>query len=100
MALTDAELIRSFSYEGMFLGGSGALLGAAIALTVALLLTMFPVQMPPPPGRSTGYPLMISLDLSMYLLTISGMILLSMLSSALIARRTLHQSVVDALAHT
>jgi ABC-type lipoprotein release transport system permease subunit len=43
---------------------------------------------------------MISLDLSMYLLTISGMILLSMLSSALIARRTLHQSVVDALAHT
>lgn len=100
MGTLPAELIRSFSYEGMFLGGSGALLGAAIALTVALLLTMFPVQMPPPPGRSTGYPLMISLDLSMYLLTISGMILLSMLSSALIARRTLHQSVVDALAHT
>ncbi|MBC3928656.1 ABC transporter permease [Undibacterium sp. CY21W] len=100
MGTLPAELIRSFSYEGMFLGGSGALLGAAIALTVALLLTVFPVQMPPPPGRSTGYPLMISLDLSMYLLTISGMILLSMLSSALIARRTLHQSVVDALAHT
>lgn len=100
MGTLPAELIRSFSYEGMFLGGSGALLGAAIALTVALLLTFFPVQMPPPPGRSTGYPLMISLDLSMYLLTISGMILLSMLSSALIARRTLHQSVVDALAHT
>lgn len=100
MGTLPAELIRSFSYEGMFLGGSGALLGAAIALTVALLLTFFPVQMPPPPGRSTGYPLMISLDLSMYVLTISGMILLSMLSSALIARRTLHQSVVDALAHT
>ena len=100
MGTLPAELIRSFSYEGMFLGGSGALLGAAMALAVALLLTMFPVQMPPPPGRSTGYPLMISLDLSMYVLTISGMILLSMLSSALIARRTLQQSVVDALSHT
>jgi putative ABC transport system permease protein len=41
MGTLPAELIRSFSYEGMFLGGSGALLGAAIALTVALLLTFF-----------------------------------------------------------
>ncbi|MBR7779238.1 ABC transporter permease [Undibacterium rugosum] len=100
MGTLPGELIRSFSYEGMFLGGSGALLGAAIAVGVALLLTVFPVQMPPPPGRSTGYPLLISLDLNMYLLTISGMIVLSMLSSALIARRTLNQPVVDALAHT
>ncbi|NDI87266.1 ABC transporter permease [Undibacterium crateris] len=100
MGTLPGELIRSFSYEGMFLGGSGALLGAAIAVAVALLLTVFPVQMPPPPGRSTGYPLLISLDLNMYVLTISGMIVLSMLSSALIARRTLNQPVVDALAHT
>ncbi len=100
MGTLPGELIRSFSYEGMFLGGSGALLGAAIAVAVALLLTVFPLQMPPPPGRSTGYPLLISLDLNMYVLTISGMIVLSMLSSALIARRTLNQPVVDALAHT
>ncbi len=100
MGTLPGELIRSFSYEGMFLGGSGALLGAAIAVAVALLLTVFPVQMPPPPGRSTGYPLLISLDLNMYVLTISCMIVLSMLSSALIARRTLNQPVVDALAHT
>lgn len=99
MGTLPGQLIRSFSFEGMFLGGSGALLGALLALTVALLLTLFPVQMPPPPGRSTGYPLMVSIDAGLYLGTILMMIILAMLSAAWIARRTLRQPIVVALAH-
>lgn len=94
------QLIRSFSYEGMLLGAAGAIAGAALALSVALLLTVFPVQMPPPPGHSTGYPLMVSIDAALYGGTITMMILLAMLSSAWIARRTLNQPIVAALAHT
>lgn len=100
MGTLPGQLIRSFSFEGMFLGGGGALAGALLALTVALLLTVFPVQMPPPPGRSTGYPLMVSIDASLYLGTILMMIFLSMLSAAWIARRTMRQPIVEALAHT
>jgi putative ABC transport system permease protein len=99
MGTLPGQLIRSFSFEGMFLGGSGALLGALLAVSVALLLTVFPVQMPPPPGRSTGYPLMVSIDAGLYLGTISMMIILSMLSAAWIARRTMRQAIVVALAH-
>ncbi|MFZ6749030.1 ABC transporter permease [Undibacterium sp. Ren11W] len=99
MGTLPGQLIRSFSFEGMLLGGSGALVGALLALTVALLLTLFPVQMPPPPGRSTGYPLMVSIDAGLYLGTILMMILLSMLSAAWIARHTMRQPIVVALAH-
>lgn len=99
MGTLPGQLIRSFSFEGMILGGTGAVAGAALAIIVALLLTIFPVEMPPPPGRSNGYPLLISIDAAMYAITVFMMIALSMLSSAFIARKTLRQPIVDALAH-
>jgi len=99
MGTLPGQLIRSFSFEGMILGGTGAIAGALLAITVALLLMVFPVEMPPPPGRSSGYPLLITIDAAMYAITVFMMIALSMLSSAFIARKTLHQPIVDALAH-
>ncbi len=99
MGTLPGQLIRSFSFEGMILGGTGAIVGALLAIAVALLLMVFPVEMPPPPGRSSGYPLLITIDAAMYAITVITMIALSMLSSAFIARKTLHQPIVDALAH-
>lgn len=99
MGTLPGQLIRSFSFEGMILGGTGAITGALLAIAIAVLLMIFPVQMPPPPGRSSGYPLLITIDAAMYAITVITMIALSMLSSAFIARKTLHQPIVDALAH-
>jgi len=93
------QLTRTFALEGMVMGGMGALLGAMVALSVSVALLIWPVQMPPPPGRSTGYPLQISLDIPLYLGTLTAMVLLTMLASALVARRTVRQPIVDALAH-
>jgi putative ABC transport system permease protein len=94
-----AQLTRTFALEGMVLGGMGAVLGAVLALSVSVALLIWPVQMPPPPGRSTGYPLQISLDVTLYLGTLAAMVLLTMLASALVARRTVRQPIVNALAH-
>lgn len=94
------QLIRSLALEGLLLGGVGALLGALLALGVALGLLLFPVQMPPPPGRSDGYPLLVATDPAMYALTLLAMLLLATLASALVARTTVRQPIVDALAHT
>jgi len=99
MGTLPSELIRSFTFEGMFLGAAGAVTGAIIAISISVLLMIFPVEMPPPPGRSTGYPLLITIDAAMYVVTLLGMIALSMLSSGMIARKTLQQPIVDALAH-
>jgi putative ABC transport system permease protein len=94
------QLLRTLSLEGMVLGGVGALVGAGIALAVSIFLYVVPVEMPPPPGRSVGYPLNITIDPVLYLATIATMVALTMLASAWVARRTVHMPVVDALAHT
>ena len=95
-----AQLLRTLSLEGMLLGGVGALAGAAVALSVSLLLYGVDVQMPPPPGRSVGYPLTITVDAGQYLATIFAMVLLTMAASNWVARRTVHMPITSALAHT
>ncbi len=95
-----SQLTRSFALEGLVLGGTGALLGAGVALAVTVALLVFPVDMPPPPGRSAGYPLQIALDATLYLGTLAAMLALATAASALVARRTVRQPIVAALAHT
>jgi putative ABC transport system permease protein len=99
MGTLPGQLTRALALEGMVLGGGGALLGAAIAIAVSVLLLVFPVEMPPAPGRSTGYPLQIALDAPMVGATLLAMVLLTMAASAWVARKTVHKPLVDALAH-
>jgi putative ABC transport system permease protein len=93
------QLVRSFALEGLVLGGVGALAGAVVALSVAFALLVFPVQMPPPPGRNTGYPLQVAMDPTLYGGTLLAMLALATVASALVARRTVNQPIVNALAH-
>lgn len=93
------QLVRSFALEGLVLGGVGALAGALVALSVAFALLVFPVQMPPPPGRNTGYPLQVAMDPTLYGGTLLAMLALATVASALVARRTVNQPIVNALAH-
>ncbi|CAN5119547.1 ABC transporter permease [soil metagenome] len=95
-----SQLLRTLALEGMVLGGVGALTGAAIALATSLLLYVVPVQMPPPPGSSRSYALNIEIDPVMYVTTVLAMVVLAMLASAWIARKTVHTPIVNALAHT
>lgn len=95
-----SQLLHTLSLEGMLLGGVGALAGAVISLGVSVFLLIVPVEMPPPPGRSVGYPLNITIDPMMYLITIAAMVALTMVTSAWVARKTVNMPVVDALAHT
>ena len=100
MGTFPRQLIQSFAFEGMFLGALGALGGTALAIVVSVALMIFPVDMPPPPGNTRGYPLLISLQFWMVISVIVGIVLLSSLSSGFVASRTMKQSVVTALAHT
>ncbi|MFZ1606370.1 MAG: hypothetical protein WAT63_03765, partial [Rhodoferax sp.] len=74
--------------------------GAALSLGLSLMLYVVPVNMPAPPGRSEGYPLTIAIDPTMYIATLATMVLLTMLASSWVARKTVNMAVVDALAHT
>ena len=100
LGTAPSQLLVALSLEGVVLGGAGAMCGALFAAGVSLLLYLVPVQMPPPPGRSTGYPLVVSIDAGLYLAVTAAMVVLAMAASAWIARRTVHRPLVAALAHT
>lgn len=95
-----AQLLQSLALEGMLLGGGGALLGALLSLGMSLLLYVVPIEMPPPPGNSKGYPLQVVIDPALYAYTLVAMLVLAMLASAWVARKTVAKPIVDALAHT
>ena len=99
MGTAPSLLTRLFAMEGLMLGAMGAVCGVVIALLVSLLLLEFPVQMPPPPGRSVGYPLQIAYDNYLYAITVLAMLVLAAVASALVARRTVRLPIVDALGH-
>lgn len=93
------QMQRVLALEGLLLGAAGAAIGVAVALAVSGALLVFPVEMPPPPGRSQGYPLQIEVDAGLYGAAVLAMLLLSTLASAWVARRTVRLPVVDALGH-
>lgn len=95
-----SQLLRTLALEGMVLGGVGAVVGALLAIGISLVLYVVPVQMPPPPGSSRGYPLNITVDPLVYAVMLAAMVAISMLASAWIARKTVNAPVVTALAHT
>ena len=95
-----SQLLRTLGLEGMVLGGVGALAGATLAIGVTVFLLVVPMEMPPPPGQTKGYPLIITFDAVMYLTTMLSMIGLTVLTSTWVARKTVNMPVVDALAHT
>lgn len=99
MGATPREVMRVFTLEGMLLGSGGALLGMALAGGLAFALLFLGVQMPPPPGRTGGYPLVVAVSPAMYLGAAAAVALLSALASLLVSRKAANQTVVEALAH-
>ncbi|MBK6616490.1 FtsX-like permease family protein [Ottowia sp.] len=95
-----SQLTLSLALEGMLLGTAGAVVGCILSVATSLLLYVFPIQMPPPPGRSTSYPLNISIDPTLYALAMLGMVVLATAASAVVARGTVNKSITEALAHT
>ncbi len=100
MGTLPSQLLASLGLEGMVLGGVGAVAGAVLAITVTVFLLVVPFDMPPPPGQTKGYPLIITFDVWMYLATMLSMVFLTVLASTWVARKTVNMPVVDALAHT
>ena len=94
------QVLLMLRLEGALLGSLGAAVGALLALAASLLLYVFPVDMPPPPGRTTGYPLYVTIDPTLYAQTMLAMIALTLMASLAVARKTVPLPVVDALAHT
>jgi putative ABC transport system permease protein len=99
MGTLPGQLVRVFAMEGATLGAVGATIGALLALGISIALVFTNLQMPPPPGRSVGYPLQIAISPLFYVIVIGTITALALVSAAFVGRRTARQPVVEALNH-
>ena len=92
-------MTRNFVLEGLVVGVGGALVGALAACLVSFLIDAFHVQMPPPPGRSVGYPLHLDLGPALFLRAGLSVALAAALAAWTTSRKAAARPIVEALTH-
>lgn len=93
------EIVRNFLFEGAAIGAAGALAGMAIAGAATAGLAFAGLQMPPPPGRSIGYPLLVSFSPPLYAATGALVIAISAFAAYFAGARAARKPITEALAH-
>lgn len=94
-----AQITRVFAMEGWVIGSAGAMLGVLVAVGVAGLSLVAGLEMPPPPGRSVGYPLNINVDGYLYTIAVVTVVIASTVAAWLMSRQAVRKSIVEALTH-
>jgi putative ABC transport system permease protein len=85
--------------EGVLVGAAGAVMGAMVAVLLSLAIDAFHVQMPPPPGRSVGYPLHLALGPALFLRAGASVVLAAALAAWASSRKAAARPIVEALGH-
>lgn len=93
------EIVAQFIREGALIGCIGATLGTLLAWGVVLVLPHLGLEMPPPPGRSDGYPLLVNASLPLYVLTDLAIVLLCAGAAWVVSRKAANKPIVEALGH-
>lgn len=99
MGALPGEVVGEFVREGALIGGLGTLTGVAVAASVSVALRVLDIQMPPPPGRSVGYPLQVHADLALYAMAAGLVIALCAAAAWFASRKAANRPVVEALGH-
>ncbi|MDQ2190736.1 MULTISPECIES: ABC transporter permease [unclassified Vibrio] len=93
------EIVASFIREAVLLAILGTLVGAAFNALTSVLLMVVDVQMPPPPGRTEGYPLHIYFSWELVLLSAFGVLSICIAAAWLSARKGVNKPITEALAY-
>ncbi len=94
------QLRLNFVFEGLIIGFIGAALGIILGFVLAFTISQAGIMMPPPPGRSTEFPLLILPTIDMAIWVLLAMSLLGVAASYLPINKILKKKVVEQLSHT
>lgn len=95
--ITRGRITMMFMTEGLIIGIIGVILGLIISVVVILVLNNAQIMMPPPPGRSQEYPLMVFLE-PMGMAVISFIMCgISVLASRFAVKKVVNKKVVEQL---
>lgn len=93
------EIILMFIREATLLAFIGSLIGAIASAITTLTLMLIDVQMPPPPGRTDGYPLNIYFSIELFSYAALGIVFICTLAAYLSARKGVNKPITEALIH-
>ena len=91
------EIIHSFLREAGLLAVIGVFLGALTTAITTAFLMVIDVQMPPPPGRTDGYPLNIYFSFELVAYAGFGVMCICLLAAYLSARKGVKKPITEAL---
>ena len=97
IGISPFNLRTQFVLEGVILGFIGAIFGAFCALPLVVLINYGGFEMPPPPGQTSGYPLLISYSWTVAGASVLANSLLGMLAAWLASIRIARMNIVKAL---
>ncbi|UPQ90112.1 ABC transporter permease [Vibrio sinaloensis] len=92
-----SEIVASFVRESALLALIGAALGGLLSLATSLLLMVVEIEMPPPPGRTEGYPLNIYFSPELLLVTTLGVMAICVVAAWLSASKGVKKPITEAL---
>jgi putative ABC transport system permease protein len=94
-----SEIVSGFVREAGLLALIGAMLGGLLSAATSVLLLVVDIQMPPPPGRSEGYPLNIYFSLELLVFCALGVFAICTFAAWLSARKGVNKPITEALAY-
>jgi putative ABC transport system permease protein len=87
----------NFAVEGAMIGGLSGAVGLAGAAALSLGINLAGIEMPPPPGRTMPYPLIILVDATAYTGVFAAMVLAGAAAAWAPTARLGRLRIVDAL---
>lgn len=99
MGTSRWQALKTFFYEGLCIGMIGGILSIIFAYGLSVLINSFNITLPPPPGLTDGYPLMIRSEWTFYAQIIGATVLITSISSLFPALRATRMKIIDALGH-
>jgi putative ABC transport system permease protein len=90
---------RMFFAEGVLIGVIGGVLGMSVGAGLATLINNAGIMLPPPPGYTVGYPLLILLEPRVLAIAFLISLFTATVSSIVPAFRASRMKIVDALGH-
>ena len=93
------QIVRNFILEAFVIALVGAVLGVLIAGLTSVGLYLVEVQMPPPPGRSEGYPLYVYFSPVLALITTLVLMIICCSAAWLAAYKGANLPITEALTH-
>ncbi len=99
MGTRRREIMTIFLNEAALIGVLGSALGLALAGLLSGTLMVLPVEMPPPPGQTEGYPLQAYWSPVIALISTIVVTLIAVLACAVATLRTIRKPITEALNH-